>query len=185
MADTATRKAERTVGPFANSIRPFTVNGRQTRCYVCVNELLGFEVGDLTTGKKLYQVEVPGFSKGAVKRHGCPSHGIALTPDETEIRVTDAYNQRMHIFDATSQPPRYKSNVSLRDEPGWITFSLRGDFVYPSTGEVIDPAAKRIVRVLTDENGVAVQSEKMVQVDLDADGTVHAGDQFGIGRVRP
>jgi hypothetical protein len=50
VADTAEHKAAATVGPFSNSIRPFTVNGRQTRCYVTVNELLGFEVGDLETG---------------------------------------------------------------------------------------------------------------------------------------
>ena len=35
------------------SIRPFTVDGRQTRCFVNVNELLGFEVGDLSSGRKL------------------------------------------------------------------------------------------------------------------------------------
>ena len=82
-----------TVGPFSASIRPFTVNGRQTLCFVNVNELLGFEVGDLTTGKKLHRVEVQGFEKGPVKRHGCPSHGIGLTPDEKELWVADAHNQ--------------------------------------------------------------------------------------------
>jgi len=33
--------------------------------------------------------------------HGCPSHGIGLTPDEKEIWVTDAHNRRLHLFDAT------------------------------------------------------------------------------------
>ena len=47
-----------------------------------VNELLGFEIGDLVSGKKLHRVEVKGFKKGPTKRHGCPSHGIGLTPDE-------------------------------------------------------------------------------------------------------
>ena len=44
-----------------SSIRPFTVNGRQTLCFVNVNDLLGFEVGDLTTGQKLHRVEVAGL----------------------------------------------------------------------------------------------------------------------------
>ena len=65
----------------------------QTLCFVNVNELLGFEVGDLKTGKKLHRVEVAGFEKGPVKRHGCPSHGIGLTPDEKELWVVDAYNR--------------------------------------------------------------------------------------------
>jgi len=55
---------------------------------VNVNELLGFEVGDLKTGKMLHRVEIAGFEKGPVKRHGCPSHGIGLTPDEKELWVT-------------------------------------------------------------------------------------------------
>src|SRR5215831_11683305 len=38
------------IGPFGDFIRPFTVNAAGTLCYVNVNGLLGFEIGDLTTG---------------------------------------------------------------------------------------------------------------------------------------
>ena len=85
VADAATHELKRPVGPFSAPIRPFTINGRQTMIYANVNDLLGFEVGDLRTGKVLQQVQVNGFSKGPVKRHGCPSHGIALSPDEKEL----------------------------------------------------------------------------------------------------
>lgn len=184
VANTAEHKAAATVGPFSNSIRPFTVNGRQTRCYVTVNELLGFEVGDLETGQALCKVEVQGFSKGPVKRHGCPSHGIGLTPDEREIWVCDAHNQCLHLFDATTMPPKPLASIQLRDEPGWVTFSIDGTFAYPSTGEVIDAASRKILSQLTDETGAAVQSEKMLEIDF-ADGRpLRTGDQFGIGRVR-
>ena len=101
IAETSTHTIAKTCGPFANSIRPFTVNGSQTLCFVNINELLGFEIGDLKTGKKLHRVEVEGFQQGPVKRHGCPSHGIAMTPDETEIWVTDGHNEHLHVFDAT------------------------------------------------------------------------------------
>src|SRR6516165_4628753 len=37
VADTATHKVVKEVGPFGNVIRPFTVNGAQTRAYVNVN----------------------------------------------------------------------------------------------------------------------------------------------------
>src|SRR5213593_512004 len=97
-----------TVGAFSASIRPFTVNGRQTLCFVNVNALLGFEIGDLKTGKMLHRVEIQGFNKGPVKRHGCPSHGVGLTPDETEVWVVDAHNQRVHVFDNTVMPPVQK-----------------------------------------------------------------------------
>lgn len=183
ISDTSQHKLVRGVGPFAASIRPFTINSAQTRCYVCVNELLGFEVGDITTGKKLSRVEVQGFSKGKVKRHGCPSHGIGLTPDEREVWVVDAFNQRLHIYDNTVEPPKPVTNIELRDEPGWITFSLDGRWAYPSTGQVIDVQSKKIVAQLTDEHDAAVQSEKMVEIVFKDGKPVGVGDQFGIGRA--
>ncbi len=184
VSETSRHEAARTIGPFSASIRPFTVNGRETLCFVNINELLGFEVGDLITGKKLHRVEVQGFQKGPVKRHGCPSHGIGLTPDEKELWVTDATNRRMHVFDATSIPPKQVASIEVRDEPGWITFGLDGKFAYPSTGDIVETSTRRILTGLKDENGVNVQSEKMLEIDFRANEPVRAGDQFGIGRVR-
>lgn len=175
--------ATRQVGPFSASIRPFTINGRQTLLFVNINELLGFEVGDITTGKKLYRVEVSGFKTGPVKRHGCPSHGVGLTPDEKELWLTDAFNQRMHVFDATVMPPKQITSIPVRDQPGWITFSLDGRHAYPSTGEIIDIKTRKTVATLQDEQGNPVQSEKMVEIHFDGKKPVAAGDQFGIGRV--
>ncbi len=183
VADTRTHSVIKQVGPFSHVVRPFTVNGTQTRCYVNVNDLLGFEIGDITTGKKLHHVEVVGFQKGPVKRHGCPSHGIGLTPDEKEVWLCDAFNQRMHIFDNTVMPPRQVASIEVRDQPGWITFSLDGSHAYPSTGEVIDVKTRKILTTLADEKGNPVMSEKVVEIHFDGKKAVKAGDQFGIGRV--
>jgi hypothetical protein len=183
ISDTSKHEITKTVGPFSNVIRPFTVNGAQTRCYVNVNELLGFEVGDIETGKKLYSVEVQGYQKGAVKRHGCPSHGIALTPDEKEIWLSDAFNQRIHVFDNTVTPPKQIASLAVREQPGWVTFSLDGKNAYPSTGEVFDVKTRNIVATLKDEKGGEVHSEKMVEIDFKDGKPVRNGDQFGLGRI--
>jgi len=183
ISDTSDHSITRAVGPFSNSIRPFTVNSRQTLCFVNVNELLGFEVGDIVSGKKLHRVEVEGFSKGAVKRHGCPSHGIGLTPDEKELWICDAANTRMHIFDATAMPPKQVASITVREQPGWITFSLDGKLAYPSTGDVIDLKTRKILTGLTDENAGEVHSEKMVEVHFRGKEPSRTGDQFGIGRA--
>jgi hypothetical protein len=182
VVETATHRVVRTVGPFSNFIRPFTVDGVQARCYVNVNELLGFEIGDLRTGKVVGRVEVPGFEKGPVKRHGCPSHGIGLTPDERELWLSDGANQRMHVFDLTSSTPRLVDSIALRDQPGWVTFTLDGRFAIPSTGEIIDTRTHRIVAALRDEADGPVQSEKVVEVVWSGGKPVRAGDQFGVGR---
>ena len=184
VADTSTHRVVKEIGPFGNVVRPFTVNGNQTRCYVNVNDLLGFEVGDVGTGKVLARVEVRNFKKGPVKRHGCPSHGVGLTPDEKEVWLCDAANQRLHVFDNTAMPPTQVMDIKLRDEPGWVTFSTNGQYAYPSTGEVIDVKTKKVVATLADETGAAVMSEKMVEIILGPGGKpVRNGDQFGLGRV--
>jgi DNA-binding beta-propeller fold protein YncE len=148
-----------------------------------VNDCLGFEIGDLTTEKKLHRVEVAGFERGPVKRHGCPSHGIGLTPDEKEVWVVDAFNQKVHVFDNTSEPPKQRESIAVREEPGWVTFSLDGKLGYPSTGEVIDTATKKILTALADEMGRPVLSEKMVEIQWRGGEPVAVGDQFGVGRA--
>lgn len=182
VADAKTHAIINNIGPFSNSIRPFTINGRQTLSFVNVNELLGFEVGDNRTGKMLYRVEVPDYQKGPTKRHGCPSHGIALTPDEKELWLSDAFNSSIHVFDATAMPPKFKQSIKLRDQPGWITFGIDGRYAYPSTGEVVDTNTKRVVAALEDETGRQVQSEKLLEIDFANGKPVRAGDQFGIGQ---
>ena len=57
-----------------------------------------------------------------------------------------------------------------------------GALAYPSTGEVIDVASRRILTDLTDEHGAAVQSEKMVEIDFRDGKPDRTGDQFGLGR---
>jgi len=184
VADAKKHTIVKEVGPFGNMVRPFTINGAETLCFVNVNELLGFEVGDLKTGKMLHRVEVTGYETGPVKRHGCPSHGVGLTPDEKELWLSDGHNERMHIFDATVMPPKQVATIKLRDQPGWVTFSMDGRYAYPSTGEVIDTKTRQIVAALTDEEKRVVQSEKVVEVVMSNGHVTVTGDQFGIGRKK-
>ena len=181
VVDAQAHTVAKRVGPFSQAIRPFTVNGSQTWCFNNVNELLGFEIGDLKSDQLLYRVEVPGFATGPVKRHGCPSHGIALTPDEREVWVADAHNSQLHLFDATVMPPRYVASIAVREQPGWITFSIDGKTCWSSTGDVIDTASRKIVARLTDEEGRMVMSEKLLEVDFEGERVAAVGDQFGRG----
>jgi len=183
VTDPTTHQFVGEAGPFTKPIRPFTVNGRQTLCFVNVNELLGFEVGDIATGKMLHRVEVTGYQQGPIKRHGCPSHGIGLTPDEKEVWICDAANQKMHVFDATVMPPKQVASLPVREQPGWVTFSLDGQYAYPSTGDVFDVATRKLVTQFTDEHGVGVHSEKMVEIHFRDGVPIRTGDQFGLGRA--
>ena len=183
VANTKTHTLVNKIGPFNNYIRPFTINGKETLLYATVDSLLGFEVGDLTTGKKIAHIAVEGWNMGPVRRHGNPSHGIGLTPDEKEIWLSDGYNMRVHVFSADS-PYQQLTTIAVQDMPGWINFSMDGKYVYPSSGEVIDRKTRKIITVLQDEFHNNVASEKMLEIDFEGNKGVKAGDQFGIGGLR-
>ncbi len=186
VADPATHTVVQTIGPFSNVVRPFTINGRGTLLFANVNDLLGFEVADLETGEMIHRVEVEGYGWSRNRRlpHQVPSHGIALSPDETELWVVDGVNRYVHVFDATAMPPEQMMSIPTRDVPAWLTFGLDGEFVYPSSGDVIDAATKEIIAGLTDEFGNTVRSEKMIEVLFEDGQPVRTVDQFGIGMVR-
>lgn len=206
VADTKTHTLVQTVGPFSNVVRPFTVNGRGTLVFVNLNELLGFEVGDVATGKMIHRVEVPGYgwTRDRIMGEFTPSHGIAMSPDEKEIWLSDTVHPVVHVFDATVMPPKWTMAIKLppRSRPGevfdadgrqrtadmhdyvyWVTFGLDGKYVYVSTGHVIDAATKQIVGTLNDEFGRPVRSEKIAEVLFRDGKPVRASDQFGYGQV--
>ena len=81
-------------------------------------------------------------------------------------------------------PPKQMVSIALREQPGWVTFSLDGRHAYPSTGEVIDTATKKVIATLADEKGGPVHSEKMVEIHLKDGSPTAVGDQFGLGRKK-
>jgi hypothetical protein len=125
-----------------------------------------------------------GFEAKPPLRHGVFSHGVGLTPDETEVWVADGANEMLHVYDNTMMPPVYKQSIKLRKQPGWISFSLDGRHAHAPTGEIVDVATRKVIAQLVDETGALVKSEKMVEIHLTDEGrAVRAGDQFGLGRV--
>ena len=104
-----------------------------------------------------------------------------LTPDERELWIADGHNKMLHVFDNTVMPPKQIASLPVRDQPGWITFSIDGRFVYPSTGEVFDAKTRKVIATFTDEVGRRVGSEKLVEIVTDGGKPIRAGDQFGIG----
>jgi YVTN family beta-propeller protein len=185
IADAKTNTVVQTVGPFAASVRPFTVNGAGTLIYANVNDLLGFQIGDVKTGKVLHTVTVQGYgwARERLAGHGCPSHGIALSPDEKEVWVTDGSNSSIHVFDNTVMPPRQVRSIKLRDQPFWLTWSANGKWVYASSGDIIDASLKQVIASLKDELGRDVQGEKAVEVIYQDGKLVKTVDQFGIGQI--
>src|SRR5471030_2275012 len=156
----------------------------QSRAFMLVTCLGGITVASNTWMALLAQSPTQSSFSSGVKRHGCPSHGIALTPDEKELWVGDCANSAIHVFDATVMPPKQVTSIKARDCVGWVSFSMDGRFAYSSTGEIIEVATKKIVAALQDENGLQVQSEKLLDLTIANGKVVRAGNQFGVGAPR-
>ena len=88
VVDTATDTIIKRVGPINKMIWPHTVNGRQTLSFVNVDHIVGFEICDLRTGKKLKtEVTSAGTRTKPSRRFGSRSVGKIATIVGTAILV--------------------------------------------------------------------------------------------------
>lgn len=184
VVDVKTNRILKQVGPFQSNpddpwgwtqkkhngpkgIRPFAVSSDDHYCYVNMDGVLGYEIGDIRTGKRLGRVEVEGFEK---KRgsHLTTSHGVNFPPDEKEIWVSNDAGPYVHVFDCTVEPHKKIADIKLSGKNGWITFGIDGKYVYPSSGDVIDVASKKIVAKI-------VESEKLIEIQFENGKAVKAG----------
>jgi len=158
-------------------IFPFTIDSAQRYGYICLGNHVGFDVVDLQKGKRLHRV----FAGEEKIPHR--THGAALTPDETELWISDQEGRKLFIFDATKMPPEPKGHVELSDGGhGWVNFSLDGKYAWAHTPDVFDAETKERVTVLKDENGKPVSSSKFIEIHFRDGEAVEMSNEFGLGR---
>ena len=182
VASTRTNQVIRKIGPVggAGGIRPFTINGAQSLVFITLSGFLGFQVGDIRTGKILYTVPVKGFLKTG-RAVSAPSHGISLSPDEKELYVMDSINSYVHVFDVTRLPgsaPRQVADIRLagavsgRERPcaydclkdGWLHHSRDGRYVFVGdSGDVIDTTLRKTAMTLP----ALANSRKAIEIDFE------------------
>jgi hypothetical protein len=158
-------------------IFPFTMDSRQRIGYVCLGNHVGFDVVDLEAGKALHRV----FAGDQPIAHR--THGAGLTPDESELWISDQVGKKLFIFDATKMPPAPKGQVELSDGGhGWVTFSLDGRYAWSHTPDVFDVKTKALVATLKDENGRPVSGSKFIEVHFRNGKVIQMSNEFGLGR---
>lgn len=184
IADVKTHTIVKTVGPFepdpeegwgwvdktydgTKGIRPFAVSSDDKYCYVNLDGVLGYQIGDITKGKMIGRVDVAGFKK-IRGSHLTTSHGVNITPDQKEIWVSNDAGPYVHVFDCTVTPHKQIADIKLSRKNGWISFSIDGKYCYPSSGDVIDAQSKMVIAQL-------IESEKLVEVQFEKGKPVRAG----------
>ncbi|MGN6797255.1 MAG: YncE family protein [Gaiellaceae bacterium] len=198
VARTRDNRIVRRVGPLKPAVRPFTINGRHTLAFTTASAFLGFQMSDLTTGKVLYTVGVPGFRVNSSFPLSTPSHGISLSPDERELYLVDAANGFVHVFDVhRGGEARPKLVASIRlDHPftgnespcigycardGWLQHDRSGTYVYVGdSGDVIDTRSRKIVAFLP----ALRDTRQMLEIDWRGGRVVATTSRSGLGYVR-
>jgi DNA-binding beta-propeller fold protein YncE len=189
IADTATNRVVGKVGPFSRGVRPFAVSADELYVYANVDLLLGFEVGSVRGldgawgGPLRHRVEAKTVAERFqhVRRHRrpdrsmphlTPSHGINLTPDGKELWVVDGIYGYVYVYDAGQMPPQHVADVPLFADPkdpddlpgpGWVSFSIGGDYAYPDHGPVIDVTTRKPVADIP-------LTEKLLEIRFNGEG---------------
>ncbi len=192
VADMATMKATHTI-TFDDHIRVFVINHDASRVYANLNNLLGFEIADAKSGKIIKRVEAPAETWKAkwadpnqvFYGHGAPQHGLALTPDESEMWVPDAINNQMLVYNNEGQD-NWKlapaKTIKTEHPSNWVTMGLDGKIALSSSGDVIDVKTHKIIAKLKDEYGNVIYSEKFLEMAFDPNGhLLRTVNQFAIG----
>jgi YVTN family beta-propeller protein len=117
--------------PVGGTPRPFVVSKDGGTIYVAVSDLHGFNIVDIAQKKAIERVEMPAEHPGPPRpRQWEPpdtlTHGLALTPDETELWVTSLLDDCIYIYDLKAK--KITGRLKTGDGPNWVVFSPDGKY---------------------------------------------------------
>jgi YVTN family beta-propeller protein len=115
--------------PVGGRPRPFVVSKDGRTLYVAVSDLHGFNIVDVPEKKVTQRVEIPSEHSGPPRPRQSETpdtytHGLALSPDESELWVTSLLDDCIYIYDLKAK--KVTGRLATGDGPNWIVFSPDG-----------------------------------------------------------
>jgi YVTN family beta-propeller protein len=140
--------------PVGGRPRPYVVSRNGEKLYVAIANLHGFHIVDVKHTKLLQSVDIPSKWQGPPRprKFETPdtfTHGLALTPDETQLWVTSLIDNAVYVYDLRQQ--KVVGNVRVGDGPNWIVFSPDGRYAAVSNTDSNDVS----IIAVTNRNEVA------------------------------
>ena len=194
VVDTRTNRVIRRLGPLEDSVRPFTINGRQTLAFTTHTAHRGFQIESIATGKVLATITFGSVPNGYPL--SAPSHGISLSPNEKQLWVLDAPASVVRVFDVSKLPrvrPRQIAALAINalgeleapcaydcHRSGWLQHTLDGKYVYVGdTGQFFATNPSRLAGSLPPLRN----TRKYIEVDWRNGIPIATSTRAGLGRV--
>jgi DNA-binding beta-propeller fold protein YncE len=192
--ETATAKVKQ-IGPLVGTVRPLTINGSNTLAFTTATGFDGFQVSSVTSGKVLFTTSFGAIPEGF--KFTTASHGISLSPDESQVYVIDAVHKQVQVWDVAKVKegiaPAQVGVIPLAGlsgsesgcaydcgRGGWLQRSIDGRYLFVGdSGEVIETATRRVLRTLS----TLAQTKKSIEVDWEGGVPIATSGRTGVGGV--
>ena len=126
--------------PVGGRPRPYTVSSDGKTMYVAVADLHGFVIVDIPSQKVIDRVEIPAehatLKKLQYETQDTLTHGLALSPDGSELWVSSLKDDAMYIYDIKTK--KVTGRVNTGEGPNWIVFTPDGKYACISNAETDD-----------------------------------------------
>lgn len=110
--------------------RPYVVTKDGGTMYVALSDLHGFAIVDVSGKNPVREFRMPSENKTPRPHPFEPintlTHGLGLTPDETELWVTSLLDDCMYVYNVAED--KIVARVPTGEAPNWVTFSPDGKY---------------------------------------------------------
>ena len=129
--------------PAGGRPRPYVVSPDGKTMYAAVSDLHGFDIVDIPDKKVVRRVEMPAEhpTPHALQNESADTrtHGLALTPDGSELWVTSLLDDCVYIYDVKAG--KIVGKVRTGGGPNWLAFAPDGKYLYVSNTDSDDVSA--------------------------------------------
>src|SRR5579864_914770 len=139
--------------PAGGRPRPYAISSDGKNMYVALANLHGFAIVDIPGQKVTERVEIPAqhatLRKLEYETPDTLTHGLALTPNGSELWVSSLLDDAMYIYDIKAK--KVTGRVSTGTGPNWIVFTPDGKYACISNTDtndvsIIDVKTRREVK---------------------------------------
>jgi YVTN family beta-propeller protein len=136
--------------PVLGVPRPYVISADGNTMYTALSNLHGFAVTNIAEKKALEKISIPGehlvLHPVSYETFDTFTHGLALSPDQSEVWLTSMLDDCIYVYDLKSK--KVVARMNTGEGPNWVAFTPDGKyFCVSNTGtddvSIFDVKARR------------------------------------------